>query len=594
MWARLQMILFNPYTLQDKKPFGAVPNGTALDFRARVLRSVFGYCELHLQKDGEDEVVYPMTWNGLDGEYDNYTCHITIETEGLYFYRITMRRDDFVFDTTQTYQQTVYEKGFDTPHWIRGGLYYHIFVDRFARGKETPKRADAVYHTDWREDPEFRPTAEGEILNCDFFGGNLDGIRQKLPYLHKLSVTALYLSPIFKAYSNHKYDTGDYQQIDPSFGTFEDLERLITEAKSYGIRIICDGVFNHTGSDSRYFNLRGTYDTLGAAQSAESPYRDWYYFNPDGTYQSWWGIYTLPTVKKGCKGFESLILGEEGVAPSMVRRGIGGWRLDVADELSDGFLDCLRTVVKQADPEALIIGEVWEDASNKIAYGNRRCYFLGKQLDSVMNYPFQNAICDFVKSGQTEPFYQTIMSVLDHYPSCVVNVLMNTLGTHDTPRILTRLGMDVVPEGREVLSVLELDDKTRQNAEKRLKMAFLIQFTPPGVRCIYYGDEGGREGGRDPFNRRTYPWGEENQDLLSWVQYLGKLRKKYSAFGEGKLRFLYAQDGVLLYERQNEKYPVIIGVNRGDTTIEVSLDGFRRIYGRGKRLQPDSMGIWTK
>lgn len=588
------MILFNPYLLQDKNPFGAVPNGTALNFRGRVLRSVFGTCELRLQKDGESEVIYPMQWSGLDGEYDIYTCRVTVQTEGLYFYRLTMRRDDFVFDTTATYQQTVYQQNFDTPHWIRGGLYYHIFVDRFARGKETPKRPDAAYHASWNEDPEFRPNEEGEILNCDFFGGNLDGIRQKLPYLQSLSVTALYLSPIFKAYSNHKYDTGDYETIDPSFGTFEDLERLIKDAATYGIRIICDGVFNHTGSDSRYFNLKGTYDTLGAAQSEDSPYRDWYYFNPDGTYQSWWGIYTLPTVKKDHKGFERLILGEQGVVPSMVRRGIGGWRLDVADELSDGFLDRLRAAVKNEDPEALVIGEIWEDASNKIAYGNRRRYFQGRQLDSVMNYPFQNAVCDFVKSGQTEPFYQTIMSVLDHYPSCVVNDLMNTLGTHDTPRILTRLGMDVVPEDREALSVLKLDKKTRQNAEKRLKMAFLIQFTLPGVPCVYYGDEVGMEGGRDPFNRRTYPWGEENQDLLSWVQYLGRMRKKYSAFREGNLRFLYAQDGVLLYERQDEKHPVIIGVNRGNESVDVSPGGFRRIYGRGKQLCPDGMGIWTK
>ncbi len=588
------MILFNPYDILDKKPFGAVPNGTALVFRARVLRSVFGCCELLLQKDGDGEVVYPMEWSGLDGEYDVYTCHITIKTEGLYFYRITMRRDNFVFDTTDTYQQTVYQKDFDTPHWIRGGIYYHIFVDRFARGKETPKRPDAVYHEKWREDPVFRPNAEGEILNCDFFGGNLDGIRRKLPYLQSLSVTALYLSPIFEAYSNHKYDTGDYEKIDPSFGTFENLERLIQEAKTYGIRIICDGVFNHTGSDSRYFNLKGTYDTVGAAQSEESPYRDWYYFGADGTYQSWWGIYTLPTVKKNHKGFEKLILGEEGVASSMIRRGIGGWRLDVADELSDGFLDQLRATVKKADPEALIIGEVWEDASNKIAYDHRRRYFQGKQLDSVMNYPFQNAICDFVKTGQTEPFYRTIMSVLDHYPSCVVHVLMNTLGTHDTPRILTRLGMDEVPHDRETLSVLKLDENARQKAEKLLKMAFLIQFTLPGVPCVYYGDEAGMEGGRDPFNRRTYPWGDENQELLSWVSYLGKLRKKYSAFKEGPLRFLYVQDGVLLYERQDEKHPVVIGVNRGTKTLAVDLDGFRRIHGRGRTLKPESMGIWIK
>ncbi len=588
------MINFDPYCNQDKTPFGAVPFGTALNFRARVLRSVFGVCELRFQKDGEDEVVYPMEWVGLNGMYDEYSCRLTVDSPGLYFYRVTMRRNDFVFDTTNTFQQTVYQPDFDTPHWIRGGLYYHIFVDRFAKGNDTPKREDAVYHNDWNEDPVFRPNEEGEILNCDFFGGNLDGIRQKLPYLNSLSVTALYLSPIFEAYSNHKYDTGDYEKIDPAFGTFDDLTRLIDEAAAYGIRIICDGVFNHTGSDSRYFNLKGKYDTLGAAQSKESPYRDWYSFNDDGTYQSWWGIYTLPTVRKDSAAFESLILGKMGVVPSMLRRGIGGWRLDVADELSDGFLDTLRTAAKEVDPEALIIGEVWEDASNKIAYGNRRRYFGGKQLDSVMNYPFQNAVCDFVKSGDAKAFSETVMSVLDHYPTCVVHTLMNTLGTHDTPRILTRLGMEYVPEDREALSLLKLDETSRKRAEERLKLAFAIQFTLPGVPCVYYGDEVGMEGGRDPFNRRTFPWGEENEELLSWVKELSSFRHKTPVFREGKTRFLHTENGALFYERYDNKQSVIIGVNRGSETITTDFKNYRRVIGKGNALAPDEAGIWIK
>ena len=588
------MIRFDPYCSQDKMPFGAVPNGTALNFHARVLRSVYGNCELRFQKDGEDEVVYPMDWVGLDGMYDEYACRLNVETEGLYFYRITMRRNNFVFDSTDTFQQTVYQKEFDTPHWIRGGLYYHIFVDRFAKGKDTPRRDDAVYHLNWKDDPVFRPDEKGEILNCDFFGGNLDGIRQKLPYLNSLSVTAIYLSPIFEAYSNHKYDTGDYQKIDPSFGTFEDLSRLIEEASAYGIRIICDGVFNHTGADSRYFNLKGKYDTVGAAQSKDSPYRDWYSFNDDGTYQSWWGIYTLPTVRKDNPDFESLILGEDGVVPSMLRRGIRGWRLDVADELSNSFLDALRTAAKQVDPDALIIGEVWEDASNKIAYGHRRRYFGGKQLDSVMNYPFQNAICDFVKWGDAKAFYKTVMSVLDHYPPCVIHTLMNTLGTHDTPRILTRLGMDIVPEDREALSVLKLDKETRKTAEKRLQLAFLIQFTLPGVPCIYYGDEAGMEGGRDPFNRRTFPWGDENKSLLAWVQKLSSFRHKNNVFKEGKLRFLCAENGVLFYERYHDTRSVIVGVNRSTETVTTDFKNYRRVIGKGNTLAPDEAGIWTK
>lgn len=589
------MIRFDPYSTLYKSPFGAVQEGTALTFHVRVLRSVFCQCELLLQKDGEETVAYPMVWERLEGAYDVYTCSVCITSFGLYFYRISLCRAGMVFASTDTFQQTVYQAGYDTPHWIRGGVYYHIFVDRFCKGAPTMQRDDAVYHTNWEDEPEYRPNAEGKILNCDFFGGNLDGIRKKLPYLQSLCVTAIYLSPIFEAYSNHKYDTGDYEKIDPGFGTFEDLERLIREAADCGIRIICDGVFNHTGSDSRYFNLKGRYDTLGAGQSENSPYRDWYQFEADGSYHSWWGIETLPTLKKDHPAFEELILGRDGVVATAIRRGIAGWRLDVADELSNGFLDKMRRTVKSENHEAIIIGEVWEDASNKMAYGQRRRYFQGSQLDSVMNYPFQNAIIDFVKTGNADRFFQTVMSVLDHYPACVVHTLMNTLGTHDTERILTRLGMtSEVPQDREQLSTMRLSEEERKNAEKLLKAAFLIQFTLPGVPCIYYGDEVGMEGGRDPFNRRTFPWGHENTELLEWVRFLGNFRKENSVFAEGLFRFLHAKDGAIVYERYDSEHSVIIGINRGKNPFVLTYTDYRRILGKGNHLAPGTMGIWCK
>ena len=307
-------------------------------------------------------------------------------------------------------------------------------------------------------------------------------------------MTCIYLSPIFEAYSSHKYDTGDYEKIDPMFGTEEDFRKLCEEAARYDMRVICDGVFAHTGSDSKYFDKYDHYKTgpaaedktlQGAYNNPDSKYRSWYYFHEDGTYDCWWDFNTLPKLNKHDPSYTEYITGENGIIRKWLRAGASGWRLDVADELPVDFLDALVAAAKAEKPDALIVGEVWEDASNKIAYEERKNYFEGNRLDSVMNYPFRTAIIDFVRYGNAAGLAETV-----NYPPEVLHCLMNVLGTHDSIRILTALaGVDLGPEpSRSLQADIKMSDAEWSQGIKLLKIASLIQMTLPGVPCIYYGD----------------------------------------------------------------------------------------------------------
>ncbi|WP_170211321.1 glycoside hydrolase family 13 protein [Robertmurraya siralis] len=348
---------------------------------------------------------------------------------------------------------------------------------------------------------------------------------------------------------------------------------LCKEGRKRGIRIVLDGVFNHTGSDSVYFNKKGTFDSVGAFQSKESPYFSWYTFieYPD-KYESWWGIDTLPAVNEEDPDFLQFITGMEGIARKWLQLGASGWRLDVLDELPDSFIEAFRRAAKSYEQDTLLIGEVWEDASYKISYGKRRRYLLGEQMDSIMNYPFMNGIIQFVRNGDAEKLHEVVTTILQHYPSCVVHCLMNMLGTHDTKRILTALGEKNVQElPRELQAQMKMSASERQEAIRLLKMASLIQMTLPGVPCIYYGDEAGLEGYEDPFNRRCFPWGKEEKTLQHWYERLGTIRKQWDVFKEGQYKTLYAKEQVYLFQRYNGLEKVIVGVNRSDTPFQFEI-----------------------
>jgi len=403
--------------------------------------------------------------------------------------------------------------------------------------------------------------------------GTDKGIEKKLDYIASLGVNCIYLNPIFEAHSNHRYNTADYFKIDPSLGTEKDLCRLTKKAEKYGISIILDGVFSHTGDDSIYFNKQGRYSSVGAYQSKASPYHNWYKFTdfPD-KYEAWWGVPTLPETNENNPSFTEFITGENGVIRYWLKKGIKGWRLDVADELPDEFLDRIRLAVKSEGEDKFLLGEVWEDASNKISYNRRRRFLRGEQLDSVMNYPFANAIVDFLKCGNAEQLCDVVLSVIENYPPQVTRLLMNHIGTHDTARILTRLGSNQVYENdRESQSKAKLSESEKENGIRLLKLAAVLQYTLPGVPSLYYGDEAGLEGYGDPFCRATYPWGNENAELLEFYKSLGRFRRGCKAFVSGEFVPVITDDNAFAFIRKNDDGGVLIAVNRGDTEFTFPL-----------------------
>ncbi|MFQ7027063.1 MAG: glycoside hydrolase family 13 protein [Acutalibacteraceae bacterium] len=571
-----------------RNPTGAVQAHTNIHFKLLVPREF--RCSAARLMVGEEFTKQVKTlglfWCGMNGEdHEWWECDFTPEQSGLYFYRfeidtwrgtlgITSRFggesgiDEFGAPEGECWQLTVFESQYQIPDWLSGGIMYQIFPDRFYRSGTTKYNVpqDRYLHQRWGAQPEWRPNHQGEITNSDYFGGDLEGIIQKLDYLQSLGITCIYLNPIFEAHSNHRYDTADYTKVDPLLGSKEDFKRLCKEANKRGIHIMLDGVFNHTGSDSIYFNRKGRYQTLGAYQSQESPYYDWYQFYqwPE-QYACWWNFETLPNVNEANETYNAYINGTDGVIQTWLKAGADGWRLDVADELPDLFLDDITKAAKQVKPTSMILGEVWEDASNKMAYGQRRRYLLGKQLDSVMNYPFREAIIGFLTGKNPAEMMELIMTVLEHYPPGAIHLLMNHIGTHDTERILTVLGGEPLNgRDREWQSRTKLSQEQRSRGLALLKLASLMQYTLPGIPCVYYGDEAGMEGYRDPFNRGCFPWGHEDAELVNWYRSLGKIRHSCEVLKQGTLEPYYADDDCFVYVRSDEAVgqKLLVAVNR--------------------------------
>ena len=523
----------------------------------------------------------PLEWKSTFKNYDLYGVEFIIEQCGHYFYSFDFGRE--TKSPKNLYQLLIYKKDYITPKWIKGGIIYHIFVDRFFRDKIRSKDDDILIRHNWGGTPNFLSDKNGKIKNDDFFGGNLDGIISKIPYLHSLGITAIYLSPIFEAHSNHKYDVGNFFKIDPMFGGDDSLKNLCCEAKKYGMHVILDLVLSHTGDDSVYFNKYGSYDSVGAYQSKSSPYFSWYKFNSwNDDYSCWWNIKILPTLNKENKNYRSFIMGNDGVLKHYLKEGVKGYRLDVADELPNDFLDELRISVKSYDEEALIIGEVWEDAADKYAYGKLKEYFLGKQLDSVTNYPIRTAIINYVKNKDCSLLSDTMNLISEKYPKEALNCIMNILSTHDTARILTVLGSDESPKNKNEMSASKLSPDELEKGIKMLKIAALIQMTLPGIPCIYYGDEAGTEGWTDPFNRTCFPWGHENQEILKLYFFLTKLRKSSRLFIDGKYRCLIHDKGVYIYERYDHEKKIIIAVNLSLDEIFLNFNDNFTDYETGK------------
>ena len=444
-----------------------------------------------------------------------------------------------------SYQITVYDPAYETPAWMGDGVMMQIMPDRFFRGGDFPCRGKL--HADWYEQPELSLSANGDNAANDFFGGDLLGIRQKLPYIASLGVTALYLNPVFLSPSNHKYDTSDYLQIDPAFGTEADLSALCAEGEKFGIRVILDGVFSHTGADSVYFNREHTFPGPGACDSKDSPYYSWYTFLhwPD-KYRCWWGFDTLPNVDKTSRAFrEFIIRGKDSVCAHWLRAGTSGWRLDVADELPMDFIAEFRARLKKENPQAALIGEVWEDPSRKVAYGALRSYCLGDTLDGVMNYPLRSAILGYLL-GQISPAdcARQILSLYENVPPAFARANMNLLGSHDKPRALSVLAdaCNMEPD-RKYRHPVQLTPEQYALGRKRLIAAWNLVCALPGMPTIYYGDEAGLTGMADPYCRRTYPWGREDETLIAAYR-AAALRRKNKVLTRGDVRIEPGEDSI--------------------------------------------------
>lgn len=582
---------------EDRTPFGAFARGEVITLCAEVPRT-FGAeaVVLRFAPDGEETRDIPFSFAATDFLTDRYetvldTAALCDGTGGLFWYELLLVRgaDTLFSDSTDNVHFTlsphngtrfrllVYAPEFHPPAWLAGATMYHVFVDRFCRDANAPPvKPGAKLNPDWRHGiPEFAAKNGDPLENRTFFGGTLDGVTEQLDRLREYGVTVLYLSPIFDARSNHRYDTGDYETVDPAIGGDAAFDRLIAAAHARGMYVILDGVFNHTGDDSRYFNRYGTYPTVGAYQSPQSPYARWYSFRhfPDD-YACWWGIPILPKLNQSDPDCRRYFTAPGGIIARWLTRGADGWRLDVADELPDAFLDELRQVAKQVSGgEAAVIGEVWENAADKIAYGHRRRYLRGGQLDSVMNYPFRNAVLELLSRRDVGTFVRTLTEIYASYPREVCDSLMNLLGTHDTARILTVLGDPTGGDGKSnaELSALRLSPDARKRAVALLRIASTLQYTVYGFPSVYYGDEAGLEGYHDPFCRRPYPWGDEDPVLTAHYRLLGRFRAAHPALRGGDFRFLYVTDTAFLYERAGGDDRVLVAVNVGNAPASVPV-----------------------
>lgn len=485
-------------------------------------------------------------------------------------------------DSPASYQITVYDAAFQPPEFLREGIMYQIFPDRFYRSRlPVSERPDRVLHTQWDEPPYLAADSRsGDNWALDFFGGDLEGIRQKLPYLQALGITILYLNPIFQARSNHRYDTGDYLKVDPLLGTEEDFTRLCDEAREMGIRVMLDGVFSHTGEDSLYFNRYGHYPSLGAYQSKESPYYSWYTFhNHPAEYASWWGIPTLPELNKQDASYRHFMLGQEGAARHWLRSGASGWRLDVADELPMDFLQELRRAVHEEKDDAVLLGEVWEDASNKVAYGQMRSYVLGDSVDSVMNYPLREALIRFLTHEiPASQVVRQIRSLQENYPQPFFYSLMNLMGSHDRARLhnlLVKKDYSNLPDAQR--RGLVLDSETKLLAAGRFRKMLDIVIALPGMPSLYYGDEAGLEGAADPFCRGTFPWGREDLHTLEYVRKAFHFRKSRPVLTRGFLDLSFEGEDTLVIQRFGVDGRDAFGQALADEsyTLRLSRDAYR-------------------
>lgn len=551
------------------------------------------------QQKSSNEQQIKMNYLETKNNINYFICNIDFHTIGLHYFCIkiilnnelkwikndvennsaVLTENDFPYWTI-----TVYDNNFEVPNWAKGKIMYHIMVDRFYKSKNyLPIQMPNRVSKKWGKMPNWKINSEDKYCNNEFFMGNLKGIEEKINYLKELGIEIIYLSPICRSQSNHRYDVSDYENVDPYLGENKDLQNLCNTAHKNGMKIVVDAVFNHTGNDSKYFNEYNNYNTIGAFQSENSKYYKWYKKNSNGEFEYWWGFKNLPVCDGTNEEWQQYIYGENGIIDKWFALGIDGLRLDVADELTDEFIENIRIAVKRNKKDGFIIGEVWDNAITKEKNNKQRTYLLGKGLDSVMNYPYTNAILKYVKCGDFNYFVKTIQEILKMYPKETINSLMNSLSTHDITRVITTFATQDtpnssydyiwnIPYGREIQYKKDkLSRKEYNKSKELLKIATVIQYFLPGNPCIYYGDEVGVYGYKDPFNRKCFPWNKIDKEIHKFYVELGKIRKNIKFLRQAEINIIKINEDVLIFERYDKENKVMIAVNRSEKNVKIEI-----------------------
>jgi glycosidase len=554
---------------QYREPGGAQPEGGKVTLRIKTAANDLGSAKIRIWNSAAaKEQFVSMSLEKSEGGTDTWAATLDLPTQPtIFWYRFALQdgsattyyednldRDGGLGTTWDQppdydYSIAVYDPKWTIPDWAKDAVVYQIFPDRFNNGDPSNDKPAGTFsyggqttQRKWGEPPAQPPQGS------DFFGGDLEGVIRKLDYLQKLGVTLIYFNPIFASPSNHRYDTSDYSKIDPALGDKATFDRLVTEAQKRGIHIMLDGVFNHSSSDSVYFDKYHRYDDNGATEAKDSPYYPWYIFsNWPQFYESWQGYDTLPKYTEIGAIRDFIFRNKDSVAQSWLAEGAAGWRLDAAEQKSEDFWRDFRSRVRGAYPDALLVGEFWHNANQ---------WLLGNEWDGVMNYRFRDVALAFANGLPPATADSQLAAIREDYPPNGTYASMNIIDSHDTIRALTSANGD---------------------KNKLMQMA-LLQFTSPGMPTVYYGDEAGLEGGPDPDDRRTYPWGSEDTHLIDYYSLLANVRHKLTALRTGSYDTLAADNSRKLYVflRKDDAGQAVAAFNTGDQDqkdIELDVSG---------------------
>lgn len=534
--------------------------------------------------NSKEKKIFQMRYVRNDDEFSYFETELELATQAIYHYYFSFEANgNFYYHKrfNKTGNQSITKEecwkmsvNFEVPEWAQGAVMYHIFVDRYRRGSKKPleKMPNRKIHDTWDEGPVLGPDENG-LWNVDFYGGDLKGIEETLSYLKRLGVDIIYLSPIVRSQSNHRYDTADYFEVDPYAGTNEALKELCDIAHKKGMKVILDAVFNHTGNDSKYFNEFGTYDTVGAYQSESSEYNDFYkkhWNNGRMEFAYWWGMKNLPECDGNSPKWKNYILGDGGVIDYWFSLGIDGLRLDVADELTDEFIEGIRIAAKRNKQDAFIIGEVWKNPMRM----NRGYIESGKGMDTVMNYLLVDALIRYFKYSDVRKLNNIVKEIFTEYPEGAINSLMNFTSTHDISRAIEifacqtefqkfgEWAWNLLDENVDWARAHNLTARQYKFGKNLMKTYMCALAFFPGTFSIFYGDEVGMRGAGNLANRGPYPWGRRDKDTLKFFRGLLKVRKSEAFLKKADFRIVAVNCEQLIYERFEGDNKLLVAVSR--------------------------------